>query len=56
MKNPQFEKELIQRRRGSEFYRVKGIEGMTKQEILDACDLNNFGGWVRGNIVEVFID
>jgi hypothetical protein len=29
---------------------------MTREEMIDACDPGNFGGYVVGNIVTVYID
>lgn len=37
-------------------YRVIGVEGMSPDEILHACDPNNFGGRVSGSYVKVYID
>ena len=56
MKNNNFEKTFIGRRCGIEEYRVENYEGMTEEEIIDACDYNNFGGRVCGNLVTVYTD
>jgi hypothetical protein len=56
MKNPNFEKKLVYRGYGCEEYEVKNTEGMTEEEIINACDCNNFGGYVRGSFVKVYID
>ena len=56
MKNNNFEKTLVGRRCGIEEYRIKNYEGMTEEEIIDACDRNNFGGRVCGNLATVYID
>ena len=56
MKNPNFEKKLVYRGCGCEEYEVKNTEGMTEDEIIDACDCCNFGGRVYGNTVKVYID
>ena len=51
-----FIKEYQGQRVGVQIYKVSGHEGMTKQEIINACDPNNWGGNVMGNIVEVYVD
>ena len=56
MKNNNFEKIFVGRGYGVEEYRVKNCEGMTEVEIINACDRNNFGGRVCGNLVTVYID
>lgn len=56
MLNKKFEKKLVNRGCGTHYYEVKNTEGMTKEEILDACDCNNFGGTVYGNTVAVYVD
>lgn len=56
MKNNNFEKILVGRGYGTEEYMVKNCEGMTEEEIVDACDPCNFGGRVYGNLVTVYID
>jgi hypothetical protein len=56
MKNNNFEKIFVGRGCGTEEYRVKNCEGMTEAEIINACDRNNFGGRVCGNLVTVYID
>lgn len=56
MKNNNFTCKVIRYGRGTDIYEVNNTEGMTKQEILDACDRNNFGGCVCGNTVEVYTD
>ena len=56
MKNANFKKTLLVKTPYAHTYGIENYEGMTKEEILDACDPNNFGGTVRGNIVKVNID
>ena len=56
MMNNNFDKTLVGRRRGIEEYIVKNCEGMTKEEIIDACDRDNFGGRVCGDFVTVYTD
>ena len=56
MKDKIFTYKLVRRGRGMDIYEVNNIEGMTKQEIIDACDPNNFGGRVYGKTVEVYTD
>lgn len=56
MKNNGFEKTLVNRQYGIEEYRIKNYEGMTEKEIIEACDRNNFGGRVNGNLVTVYVD
>ena len=56
MRNNNFEKNLVGRRCGIEEYIVKNCENMTEEEIIDACDCNNFGGQVCGNFVIVYTD
>ena len=56
-----FEKVLIKRGCGRHIYEVKGAQGMTKEEILNKCDYNNFGGVVYVGAdgcgtVEVYVD
>ena len=56
MKNANFTCRLIKRGRGTDTYEVANTNGMTKDEIIDACDFNNFGGYVYGTTVEVYTD
>ena len=56
MKNNNFTYKIIRYGRGTNTYEVNNTEGMTKQEIIDACDPNNFGGKVYGKTVEVYTD
>lgn len=56
MKNANFKKKLLVRTYGTETYGIENYEGMTNEEIINACDPNNFGGRVYGNIVKVYID
>lgn len=56
-----FEKELIDRGRWTHTYLVRNTNGMTDEQVLDACDPNNFGGRVArtedGNgWAQVYID
>ena len=56
-----FECTLIKKGYGTHTYAVKGAIGMTKEEILNKCDYNNFGGcvYVGENgcgTVEVYVD
>lgn len=56
MINANFTKKLENRTATTHTYTVENIDGMTKAEIIDACDPNNFGGDVWGNTVKVYID
>lgn len=56
MKNPNFKKTLLVQTHGSMTYGIENFDGMTEQEIIDACDPNNFGGHVYGSLCKVFID
>ncbi len=56
MKNANFEKTCIGRGYGYDEYKVTNTEGMTKEEILDACDRNNWGGMIIGDYVKVYTD
>jgi len=56
MKNANFEKTLLMKEYGAETYGIKNYDGMTEEEIINACDANNFGGRVYGNICKVYID
>ena len=49
MKNPNFKKDLIRYTRGADLYYIEGYDGMTDEEVIDACDPNNFGGYVDRN-------
>lgn len=46
MKNPNFKKDLIRYTRTADLYYIENYDGMTDEEIIDACDPNNFGGYV----------
>ena len=54
--NANFDKTLIYRMRGEECYEVENYEGMTDEEIINACDDCHFGGRVVGNRVIVYTD
>lgn len=56
MKNPNFKKTPLVQTYGSMTYGIENYEGMTNEEIIDACDPNNFGGKVLGNICKVYTD
>ena len=56
MMNANFTKTLVNRTPAIHTYTVENIEGMTKDEIIDACDPYNFGGCVYGHTVEVYVD
>lgn len=56
MKNPNFKKTELVKTYGTITYGIENYEGMTEQEIINACDINNFGGTVHGNICKVYID
>lgn len=49
-------KTLINRTYTTNTYEVEDYEGMTNEEMIDACNPNNFGGYVVGNTVTVYID
>lgn len=56
MKNANFTYKLERRGYGTDVYTVENIDGMTEEEIIDACDSANFGGRVFGRTVEVYTD
>lgn len=56
MKNENFTCRLVRYGRGSDEYEVSGTEGMTNEEIIDACDPYNWSGSVIGNRVIVYTD
>lgn len=56
MKNPNFKKTALAQTYGSTTYGIENYEGMTKEEIIHACDPCNFGGEVYGNICKVYTD
>ena len=56
MKNANFKKTALIQGYGSVTYGIENYEGMTEEEIIDACDPNNFGGHVYGSLCKVFID
>ena len=37
MKNPNFKKDLIRYTRGADLYYIENYDGMTDEEIIDAC-------------------
>ena len=56
MKNANFQATLLVKTYGADTYGIQNHEGMTEEEIINACDPNNFGGQVYGNICKVYID
>ena len=56
MKNANFKKTALIQGHGSVTYGIENYEGMTEEEIINACDPCNFGGHVYGNLCKVFID
>lgn len=56
MKNANFKKTALIQGYGSVTYGIENYEGMTEEEIIDACDPCNFGGHVYGSLCKVFID
>ena len=56
MKNPNFKATPIIRTYGAVTYGIENYEGMTDEEIINACNFANFGGSVCGNICKVYID
>lgn len=56
MKNANFKKTELVQTCGTMTYGIENYEGMTEQEIINACDPCNFGGTVHGNICKVYID
>jgi hypothetical protein len=56
LKNANFEKTEIERGYGYSIYTINGFDGMTDEDIIDACDRNNFGGSVCGNTCKVYTD
>ena len=56
MKNANFKATAILKTYGTVTYGIENFEGMTKEEIIDACDPNNFVGQVYGNICKVWVD
>lgn len=55
-KNANFKATEVERGRGYSIYNISGFEGMTDDDIIDACDRNNFGGMVCGNTCKVYTD
>ena len=53
---PNFKATLLVQTPSTHTYGIENYDGMTEQEILNACDPCNFGGQVYGNIVKVYID
>ena len=56
MKNANFKATALVQTYGTTTYGIENYEGMTEQEILNACDPCNFGGTVHGNIAKVYKD
>jgi hypothetical protein len=56
MKNANFKKTALIQGYGFVTYGIENYEGMTEEEIVNACDPNNFGGHVHGNLCKVYID
>ena len=56
MKNANFQATLLVKTPYANTYGIKNYEGMTDGEIINACDPNNFGGQVYGNICKVYTD
>lgn len=56
MKNANFKKTLLVKTPYANTYGIENYEGMTEEEIINACDYSNFGGQVCGNICKVYID
>lgn len=56
MRNTNFTYRLVSSTYGTDIYEVDNIEGMTKDEIIDACDPCNFGGVIYGKTVRVYTD
>ena len=56
MKNPNFKCTELVKTRTTVTYGIENYDGMTEQEIINACDCANFGGCVHGNICKVYID
>lgn len=56
MKNPNFEALALVRTPTSTTYGIKNFEGMTKDEIINACDCCNWGGEVWGTFCKVYTD
>ena len=56
MKNANFTCKLVRRGYGTDVYTVDNTNGMTEEEIINACDGCNFGGRVYGHTVEVYTD
>ena len=46
MKNANFIKTIMTYGQSSDTYKCENCEGMTTEEILNACDLNNWGGYI----------
>lgn len=56
MKNHDFKATLLVKTCGTDTYCVENYKGMTDEEIIDACDPNNFGGRVYGDTCCVYTD
>jgi len=55
-KYPNFKATIKDKTPAVDIYEISGTDGMTDKEIINACDPNNFGGMVYGNICKVYID
>lgn len=53
---PNFKATLLVRTPSRCTYGIENYEGMTEEQILNACDSCNFGGYVYGNIATVYTD
>lgn len=56
MKNPNFKATILVRTYGVDTYGIINADGMTKEEILNACDPNNWGGEVYKDFCRVYTD
>lgn len=56
MKNPNFKATLLVKTPYADTYGIENYEGMTKEEIIHACDSCNFGGKVFGSMCKVYTD
>jgi hypothetical protein len=53
---PNFKATLLVRTPSRCTYGIENYDGMTEEQILNACDRCNFGGYVHGNIATVYTD
>lgn len=53
---PNFKKTLLVQTPSRCLYGIENYKGMTEEQILNACDPCNFGGYVHGNIATVYTD